>query len=179
MLKDHPSPVQSLAVVIWMGDFTGSPGIPDASRDWYAKALPQAIEKRLPEIFQVNGISIKKIIVSNAKQRANSWPNIDTNFGDVSHIFVLASAGYVSRNGVASFIFDAYLWDARSKTPIMKAVPEVGVVVNQPLLRAQLLAGELLNGMGQNKLIELKTGSAIDLAGEPITNGYYVGARDR
>jgi len=178
-LQADVAPIQSLAIVVWMGDFSGVAGVPSDFKKWYANTLPNAIDKRVPEIFAANGVLVKKILTSNAKRSASDWPNVNTDFGDASHVLVLSSQAYVMHNGFPSFTFDAYLWDAKTQKPVLRSVAGIVPVIKQPLLRTQVLAGQLLNSLSDNGLVALKTGKAVDLSGQLITKAYIVYAEDR
>jgi hypothetical protein len=75
-------------------------------------------------------------------------------------------------------LFDAELWNAKTKRMVWRASPSLGVVENQPLLQSQQFAAQLLNAMNGDGLISLKQGHAVDSSGERISD-YPVDAPDR
>ncbi len=178
-LQADAAPIQSLAIVVWMGDFSGVAGVPSDTKSWYANTLPNAIAKRVPEIFAANGVPVRKILTSNAKRSASDWPNVNTDFGDASHVLVLSSEAYVVKDGFPSFTFDAYLWDAKTQKPVLQVGTSIVPIIKQPLLRTQVLAGQLLNSFSENKLISLTTDKAVDLSGQLITKAYVIYAEDK
>lgn len=178
-LQADAAPIRDLAIVVWMGNFSSVEGVPAEIKDWYANTFPKTFAKRVPEIFAANGVSVKRVITSNAKRSASDWPDVNTDLSNTSHVLVLSTQAYVVRNGLRSFTFDTYLWDAKTKKPVLQAETNVAPVIKQPLLRTQVLAAQLLNSFSDNGLISLKTGKALDLAGEQIPKGYIVYAEDK
>jgi hypothetical protein len=178
-LQADAAPIKSLAIVVWMGDFSGVSGVPADAKSWYANTLPNAISRRIPAIFAANGVSVKKVFTSNAKRSASDWPKVNEDFGDASHVLVLSSQAYVVKDGFPSFTFDAYLWEAKSQKPVLQVATNVVPIIKQPLLRTQVMAGQLLNSFNDNGLIKLKTDSAVDLSGQLITKAYIIYAEDK
>lgn len=178
-LQNDAAPVRELAVVVWMGDMADMSIADEKEKYWYSHDFKDALSSRMPAIFKANGFPLKVIVVSKAKPEKNEWPRINVDFGDVSHVLVLRAHSYLVMKYGTQVSYEAYLWDARTKQAVWKGSPFVGLVTSQPLLRAQLLAGEILNSLKQDGLITLKSENAIDLEGNPITNGYYIHAEDK
>jgi hypothetical protein len=169
--RDGP-PIREVAIIVGMG----SPAfLPVEMRSWYSQQLKEAIKRRLPEIFAVNGIKVASITVADAFQVEE--PEQVTGEDGPSHYLVLNASEYSVGSG-KGMTFATALWNAREQKKVWTTYSNLGLLISQPLLRTQLMAAELLRKLRDDKMLSLPAKNPIDMAGEPITS-YWMWTEDR
>jgi hypothetical protein len=183
-LDADAEPVRNITIAILMGDLANVPNAAPLEMLAYRNEFRHALAKRVPAVFEANGVPVRFVAVQNSVLRAGTRPEALLKKAGTSHVLVLNAKSYSYlkrgeiRQSVGAVNFDADLWDTRTNRVVWKAEPILALVERQPLLRSQHLAGQLLNGLGSEGLITLAHGHAVDLSGERISD-YYVGTEDR
>ena len=156
--------IESINIVIYMGDLSSIAGIGTSSIDTYRTKFRKGLMERFPAIFTKNGILVKDHSVESGEP-VNYKKAMDTNNGSSHTLFLFSEA--LSGYGVQ---FDVELWDNITKKKIWKSdTPTLALVENQPMHRSELLARDVLIGLNRNSLIQLKNDTAINMSGQPIS----------
>jgi hypothetical protein len=177
-LQADAEPVRDILLVVFMGDLSNPPGsanLTPASVFAYRTRFKDALEKRLPAIFDANGVPPRGVMVRTAVLKPGVRPP-DAMLNDrrFSHILVLnlKEYRYLSRRGVRQLVvyinFDGELWSTERKSIVAKYAPSLAFVEKQPMLQTQDMAGQILNALHTDGLIVLKQGHALDFSGEKI-----------
>jgi hypothetical protein len=187
-LQADAEPVRDVMIVVLMGDLASLPGtanLTPAAVLTYRTRYKDAVEKRLPAIFEANGVPVRFVLVALSVVKGRARPS-DTMLADTrfSHVLILnlRDYSYFTRRGIRQLVvnarFDGELWELKTRSVVWKASPTLGIVESQPLLQSQDLAAQLLNGMHADGLITLKQGHAVDFSGERIST-YSADTPDR
>ena len=182
--RANAEPVKAVAIVVLMGTLLSNTKATPSESLAYGTTFRDALQKRLPAIFEANGVPVRYILVQPVVRKSAARPDALLAHTGISHGLVLNANGYtnVTRPGamepVGAVLFEAELWDAKTKGIVWKAGPSLGVVDKQPLLQTQQFAAQVLNAMHGDDFVELKRGHAVDLSGERISD-YPVDAPDR
>jgi hypothetical protein len=177
-LQADAEPVKDILLVVFMGDMSNPPGqanLTPAAVYAYRTRFKDAMEKRLPAIFEANGVPPRGVMVYTTVLKPGVRPS-DAMLADrrFSHILVLNGRQYryYHRRGVRQLFvyvnFDGELWSTERKSIVAKYTPSLAFVEQQPMLQAQDMAGQILNELHKDGLIVLKQGHAVDFSGEKI-----------
>jgi hypothetical protein len=176
-LAADAEPVRDLGIVVWTAEEAASP---DGKKlDWRDEGgrFKDALGRRLPEVFAINGIPVKGVsmgqnVPSKTDPRLQALPN----YAATSHLLLLTAKllVYAKRRTEQVRVpdvltFDAALWDSRRKRIVWRGSATLSLVRHQPFLQTQDFAGQLLNALQSDGLVTLKQGYAVDGAGEKIT----------
>jgi hypothetical protein len=181
--------VQNLAVVIRMADLSKVPQAYPSEITAYRTVVRSALENRFPEIIRANGVHLTSIEVKDVREvneplsRTLSSDSKATHALHITPLSVSIRVNRVSDRRIDPFMLIRYaaeLLDIRTRKVVWKATLETRFVAQgvQPLLYAQGLAAEVLNGMNSDGFITLKQENAIDLSGN-IIKGYSIWADDK
>lgn len=174
----NAKPVQDLTIGIAMGRL--SPSAYPSERDAYATQYRSALETRFPDVFRKNGVPVDAVLIRVDGAIQGSLLNQYMDFPKTSHLLVLnvKATEYVAHkltgqklHDFSHVIYDAKLWDLRSRTLVWEASPRMRVDGSspQPLTSTQLLAAGLLKGMSAHGLISMKQDEPLDLSGQAIS----------
>lgn len=173
-VETNIEPIRDLSIAIWMGSI-GTHQIYASEKYQYRNQFKAALENRFPKVFEANGIPVKSTIVMDGEIVAKPTSSMLLSNIKTSHVLILnpKSVSFEARAGVktsaAIVHFDADLWDVNKRTIVWKARPYLILLDNKPLYGANSMAAQLLNGMNKDGINKLKTESAIDLFGKPIS----------
>lgn len=177
-------PVKDVQIIVRMGYLPIDGVVSQTLHNAYNGQFKAAMTERFSQIFRANDVPVESITVGNNNPISVIEIQSLLNTSKTSHVLILniESFTYATRYGVKQSLrsvnFNTELWDVQGKHVVWKAHPYLGLIEEQPLLRTQHLAGQLLNGMNTDGLITLKHEHAIDLVGDRISD-YYVGTKDR
>jgi hypothetical protein len=177
-LQADAEPVRDIALIVFMGDLSNPPSqanLTPASVYAYRTRFKDAMEKRLPAIFEANGVPPRGVVVYTARLKPGVRPS-DAMLADrrFSHILVLNLKEYrfLHGRGVRQLFvyanFDGDLWSTERKSIVARYAPSLAFVEKQPMLQTQDMAGQILNALHKDGLIVLKQGYAVDFSGEKI-----------
>ena len=177
-LQADAEPVRDILLVVFMGDMSNvssRANLTPASVFAYRTRFKDAMEKRLPAIFDANGVPPRGVVVRTAVLKPGTRPP-DKMLDDqrFSHILVLnlQEYRYFHRGAVRQLFvylnFDGELWSTGRKSIVARYAPSLAFVEKQPMLQTQDMAGQILNALHKDGLIALKQGYAVDFSGEKI-----------
>lgn len=171
-------PVKDLTIAISMGNLS-SVGVSPSELQVYNHEFKDAFTTRFPDIFKKNGVEVKKILVEGPAAQGDLYPKTLVDNATTSHVLLIKGVAFVKQNGMGFINFDVSLMDVQRRLVAWTEKAQLSLVVTQPLLRTQVVAGQILNGMQKDGLIHMKQEHSIDFAGEEIKAGYYGGSKDR
>ncbi|MBG7619682.1 hypothetical protein I5R65_09440 [Herbaspirillum sp. AP02] len=150
------------AVVLTMnfGDISKIPAKMSAQVDPYQNDYVPALKTRVPATFENNGIRV--LTPTQAKAAISSRNRYEIRIDAATF-----SQSYTKDSWVH---FDLLLWDRQLRKKIWAGRTQLSVTSDQPLLRSEKVAGDILNSLNREGLIQLKQGYAVDARGERITD---------
>ncbi|WDZ98338.1 hypothetical protein Herbaro_11265 [Herbaspirillum sp. WKF16] len=127
--------------------------------DAYRNRYVPAMLVRVPSTFQTNGIKIEKVETNNARRTNTRY-----------EVRIEASQFSQSKTGSCWVQYDLTLFDFQKHTKIWGGRTQVNINTDQPLLRSEKLAGDILNSLYREGIIKLTPGYAVTPTGERITD---------
>lgn len=171
-------PVRDLTIGIAMGRL--SPKAFPSEQDAYATQYRSSLETRFPDIFRKNGVPVDAVLIRAEGVVEGALLKQYMDFPKTSHLLILnaKSTQYFAdkltgqkQNDFSFVIYDAKLWDLKSRRLVWEASPRMRVDGShpQPLTSTQSMAAGLLKGMNADGLISLKQDEPMDLSGQAIS----------
>ncbi|MBW8832789.1 MAG: hypothetical protein JF606_26010 [Burkholderiales bacterium] len=166
-LTEHVAPVEAALVVVFLGSF-GGPGSPRASTREPGSAVSQAMQVRLPEILQRNGVVVsgyQQLIqpMRQLDELERLWAGQRQLHGTTSHVLVLTAQRMRTYGQAASIEYEAVLWDTAKRQLVWKAAPISPLNGQRPLLEAEMLAGDLLRALQRDAVVALPKGYPVGI----------------
>jgi len=127
--------------------------------DAYRYKYVPAMLARVPNTLKINGIKVAKVETNNARRT-------DTRY----EIRIEASEFSQAQSGKCWVHYDLTLFDFQKQTKIWGGRTQVSINSDQPLLRSEKLAGDILNSLYREGIIKLAQGHAVNPQGERITD---------